>query len=310
MNKIQAIDLALNIAYDVVEQGKIGSCVAHTIKNLIKLHGRLNNNFAKDIEVSFSDVYARRATPPIDNGMYPDIALRKVIEEGVAIDIYQDIFTKEELKAYKIKPNTQNYRIKPIKSFNLYQKMSQQRLEEFLKDDFNRHGLRPIQFSINSYANWWNGEYPQASGEIYGGHSFVILNLVFDDKGVKRVFAIDSAYSTWRMWTIKKGWRMPDLETLSKAMRSMRTITFDTFNKFNALATATINYGERGQMVKLLQEYLISEGFSIPAGVTGYFGEQTRKALSQWQIKYLKKDYGGKYWGKISQSMFKALTLI
>ncbi len=313
MNKIDAMELAINISYPVQEQGKIGSCVAHTVKNLIKLHGRINNTFYKDINVSFYDVYQRRTTPGLDGGMYPDRAIQSVIENGVAIDIFKDVFTPEELQTYKIPEDiSKKFRIKPIESFKTFYKMNKQDLISFLEKDFNERGLQPIQFSIDSFANWWSGEYPQATGEILGGHSFVILNAVWDDNGTPRVFAIDSAYSTWRQWTINKGWRMPDFDTLSKAMRSLRLIYFkktSIYEKYQALANATIKYGDKGPLVQLLQEYIIFEGCDIPAGPTGYFGEQTRQALSCWQKKYLKKDYGGKYWGKISQAMFKALSL-
>ncbi|HVW71899.1 MAG TPA: peptidoglycan-binding domain-containing protein, partial [Candidatus Paceibacterota bacterium] len=35
--------------------------------------------------------------------------------------------------------------------------------------------------------------------------------------------------------------------------------------------------------VSALQSFLISQGYSIPAGATGYFGGQTRAALAAYQ---------------------------
>jgi peptidoglycan hydrolase-like protein with peptidoglycan-binding domain len=41
--------------------------------------------------------------------------------------------------------------------------------------------------------------------------------------------------------------------------------------------------GQSGAEVTKLQQFLIQQGYSIPAGTTGYFGDQTKAALSQWQ---------------------------
>lgn len=41
--------------------------------------------------------------------------------------------------------------------------------------------------------------------------------------------------------------------------------------------------GASGADVTSLQKYLIKQGFSIPAGATGYFGAQTKSAVAEWQ---------------------------
>ncbi len=56
--------------------------------------------------------------------------------------------------------------------------------------------------------------------------------------------------------------------------------------------------GQSGPEVKKLQDFLISQGYSIPAGATGYFGEQTKAALTNWQKAtgvQAGADFG--YWG-------------
>ena len=45
----------------------------------------------------------------------------------------------------------------------------------------------------------------------------------------------------------------------------------------------SVSYGQTSGDVTTLQNFLISKGFTIPAGATGYFGDQTKTALSQWQ---------------------------
>lgn len=47
--------------------------------------------------------------------------------------------------------------------------------------------------------------------------------------------------------------------------------------------TTAVSYGQTSNDVKTLQNFLISQGISIPAGATGYFGDQTKTALAQWQ---------------------------
>src|SRR3990167_2039430 len=49
--------------------------------------------------------------------------------------------------------------------------------------------------------------------------------------------------------------------------------------------TSQISYGQSGAEVTKLQNFLIGQGMSIPAGPTGYFGDQTKQALLQWQQK-------------------------
>lgn len=50
--------------------------------------------------------------------------------------------------------------------------------------------------------------------------------------------------------------------------------------------TSAVQYGQTSSDVTKLQNFLISQGYSIPAGATGYFGDQTKTALSQWQSSH------------------------
>lgn len=52
------------------------------------------------------------------------------------------------------------------------------------------------------------------------------------------------------------------------------------------LITAPLTYGMKGYDVQNLQAFLIGEGIEIPAGATGYYGNQTREAVNAFQIKY------------------------
>lgn len=61
--------------------------------------------------------------------------------------------------------------------------------------------------------------------------------------------------------------------------------------------------GMSGPEVKQLQQFLISQGYSIPAGATGNYGDQTKAAVAAWQRSNgvaAGNDYG--YWGPKSIS--------
>lgn len=54
----------------------------------------------------------------------------------------------------------------------------------------------------------------------------------------------------------------------------------------NSLITPPLYYGLQSKQVIILQDFLIADGESIPAGATGYFGTQTRVAVDDFQLKY------------------------
>ncbi|MEU2281494.1 transglycosylase SLT domain-containing protein [Streptomyces sp. NPDC013178] len=49
------------------------------------------------------------------------------------------------------------------------------------------------------------------------------------------------------------------------------------------VALSNVRFGKRNDEVKVIQAALIAVGTSIPAGPTGFFGEQTRSAYAAWQ---------------------------
>ena len=67
--------------------------------------------------------------------------------------------------------------------------------------------------------------------------------------------------------------------------------------------TQTLTMGSSGAAVKNLQQALMSAGYGIPAGATGYFGIQTRAAVSQFQI-----DQGWEATGYAGPYTFEALN--
>lgn len=63
-----------------------------------------------------------------------------------------------------------------------------------------------------------------------------------------------------------------------------------------------------GSDVRALQKFLISQGYSIPAGVTGFFGQQTRSALIEFQKNNNISPAIG-YFGVLTQTQMKSTEL-
>ncbi len=70
--------------------------------------------------------------------------------------------------------------------------------------------------------------------------------------------------------------------------------------------TRDLTIGSRGTDVIALQTFLISKGFSIPAGPTGYFGIQTRAALAAFQAANGISPAAG-YFGPITRARIIAI---
>lgn len=69
------------------------------------------------------------------------------------------------------------------------------------------------------------------------------------------------------------------------------------------------SYGQSGSAVVTLQACLIEAGYSIPAGPTGYFGEQTRTAVRQFYSERLQMpDWDGMSVGPVGRNTLRALA--
>lgn len=72
--------------------------------------------------------------------------------------------------------------------------------------------------------------------------------------------------------------------------------------------TSNLTPGMSGSDVTALQTYLISQGLNIPSGATGYYGDETKAAVTEWQKKNniqpaSASDYG--YFGPKSMAFLK-----
>ena len=62
-----------------------------------------------------------------------------------------------------------------------------------------------------------------------------------------------------------------------------RQINFQDFSQQQDFPSIDLEPGNASPEVEKLQNWLIKQGFNIPAGATGYYGQQTKAAVEQWQ---------------------------
>lgn len=76
-----------------------------------------------------------------------------------------------------------------------------------------------------------------------------------------------------------------DLQGSSPSLQSTTSGTSMQGSQNASLPSFTRNLGpgQSGDDVKALQNWLISQGYQIPAGATGYYGDQTKNAVAAWQ---------------------------
>lgn len=73
----------------------------------------------------------------------------------------------------------------------------------------------------------------------------------------------------------------------------------------SVMFTTDLTLGSTGASVTALQNWLISKGFTISAGATGYFGSQTKAALAAWQAANGVSPAAG-YFGPITRAKVNA----
>jgi peptidoglycan hydrolase-like protein with peptidoglycan-binding domain len=89
------------------------------------------------------------------------------------------------------------------------------------------------------------------------------------------------------------------------AQAQTATATTTTTTTTSASFTRDLTLGSTGADVTALQTWLISAGFSIPAGATGYFGAQTKAALASYQAAHSISPAAG-YFGPITRAAVAA----
>lgn len=94
--------------------------------------------------------------------------------------------------------------------------------------------------------------------------------------------------------------QISSLQALLTATQGGSTTTSTTF-------TRDLTIGSHGTDVTALQTWLISKGFTISAGATGYFGAQTKAALAAWQAANGVSPAAG-YFGAITRAKVASMS--
>jgi peptidoglycan hydrolase-like protein with peptidoglycan-binding domain len=97
------------------------------------------------------------------------------------------------------------------------------------------------------------------------------------------------------------------IQTILAQLQALRNQLPATSNLGScSLFNTDMTTGRSGNDVTALQRFLISRGHAIPAGATGYFGEQTRSALAQFQSQNGISPAIG-YFGPVTRGRINAL---
>lgn len=73
------------------------------------------------------------------------------------------------------------------------------------------------------------------------------------------------------------------IAALMAQIEALKASSGSSASSASATFTKDLTMGSSGAEVTALQNWLISKGFSIAAGATGYFGGQTQAAVAKWQ---------------------------
>lgn len=314
--------------YPSEEQGSTGQCVAFTGENIVK-------NIAKVIglgKISLSplDLYVDRHTRRFTGdytGMNPSLMLQALATKGIAVGDLLPRMTDQSLmkdvddRAFYPDALISHFRIKPLKA---HQNIGRDFDTLVQKINSVPTGY-PIQISLTCTDTYFGYDLPLATHtKEYGGHSVTAIGgsaCIVDGK--EGFFITDSAYYknrvarfgvsirflTREFWEKYGGWSLYPIfndEINAKA--------FSLTPPIMAKIEQGAKLGERSDNVAKIQLALIRKGEIIPSGATGFYGEETAKAVLSWQIKNVAKfnqadgrytvttltELGGKNFGALS----------
>lgn len=306
-------------------QGNIGTCAVWTIQNLVNqiiAERGLKDVIELDISLMYRDYRWKRGSGE-DSGTVVNYLLDQLIKDGVPLRTTQPITNRKDLLALdqdKTIEAGRQFRMHIIESYGAPQAGFEKLMQVMGSTDTFTN---KIQISLDVYRHktkahyWWNWVVDWVNGMYYTGrHSLMALFMTvngekiagLNNKGKRGILAVDSGDGEFKFITE---------DYLSKANLTFRVIKVKgNFGKppvievptpvqTDVLATTVIKYGEESQNVTLLQTYLETQGYFTFKGKKGKFYGVTQRALSAWQRDVLGQDYGGSYWGTISQNAYK-----
>lgn len=309
-----------------MHQKSIGTCGIHTIQNMVNqiiIERGLEEVIELDISLMYRD-YRHQRGNGVDSGTVMEYLFRKLIEDGIPVRTTKVITNRKHLLALD-----QNKTIEAGRQFRLFifdSIVSRGYTIEKMAQDFEKYSTEghKVQASLDVYRHksrskslWWRLIVDWVDGMYKTGrHSTAVLFAtingeklgVMEHEGERGYISLDSGDGYVKFmkesYLKKARWNYRIVKLKESFLTDLPSNI--VVNPEDVLATRVIKYGQRSSDVMVLQKYLIDAGFAI-SSATGYFGNETRRALEQWQINVLGKSYGGTVWGSISQKTYKLL---
>lgn len=301
------------------EQGSTGQCVAFTFANF---HTHMMSRLFGAIQrFSEYDIYRFRDTKAYagdDRGMYPDKVAERMVTGGVALrGVLPDVRNGAELKLADEQEYHEavidKFRVKGIIASGGTLLSPKYHGFDAVADAIrNMHEGEGFQISVTLTDGYFGNDMPVVSGNVIGRHSVLgIGGFAFVDYGKRCIRIVDSAHRKGRATRFKDpSIRHFTEEFLTHDVTQATIRIFALTPEINAkleaqkpvapsptptptptptpgLITRGAQLGEEGAHVKVIQEGLIARGYGISAGATGYYGEQTSRAVLQFQLNNL-----------------------
>lgn len=311
-----------------LEQGKTYRCGTFTMNNMLRT-AMLKKGLKPDLEVTAIDpLYIFTKAGPGETGTVMDNAFSWLAKNGFPIPSWTPRMTDhtkqlKDLEASKTIDNAKMFTsaIRPTGVVHMTYKYDEAvQLDQILPANYEMQVSISFNRSLQYFGQKvpflkkFNGKFDLARS---GGHSIHGVRGSFStwEDGEPGFAIIESAYRS-----SEDGFRFLKKKLMDYGLITIRFVelqvtdtviavdnsspgTGNTF-PYARLSSLDIRFGEDNKNVTLLQQYLMSQGIAIPAGATGFFGEQTRVALKMWQDRHFGDLYNGAMWGQISRDKF------
>lgn len=271
-------------SYTTRDQHRSNSCVAQSASKMLEVLNKLEEN--KTVVFSASPIYAKRANKPHAGMSMPDV-FNIVKKEGTTLE---KNIQSQMLNDAQMEEKAKNWTDKDAKIAETYGIEAYAYLADTNIDTIAGHieAGRPVLLFIYADVNEYT-EFPTIKNpdldpwKAYIRHAVVAVDYG-TIKGVKYLKIEDSAHFA------KKSVRYFDEAFLKRVYGA--GVFFDRKNevlpkKIKYTFNRDMVFGERSEEVKKWQDFLKVQGhFPVVTESTGYYGEITRRATEEFQIKH------------------------
>jgi len=313
-----------------LEQGRTYRCGTFTMNNMLRT-AMVRRGLKPPLEVTAIDpLYIKTKYGRGQTGTVMNQAFSYLAKEGFPIPSWQPSMTDQDKELVALENNKAIDNAEMFSSIKATGKVEYVwkyedavRLDQTLPMNYEMQ----VSIAFNRSLKYFGFKVPEVrkiDGKYdfnrTGGHSVHGVRASFStwEDGEEGFAIIDSAYRS-----SEAGWRFLKKRLFDYGLIQVRFVELQIGGEvvdpikptpqptpppasfpFARLASIDTRFGEKNNNSLLLQQYLISQGHNIPAGATGYFGEQTRLALKEWQDKHFGDRYDGTVWGSISRKKF------